>query len=148
MRRRLFNLLSVVSFILLRCLLNMWAFDIYMHVGRDRVTMVEVYDGYLIFKVTNEHRRTAWPPIQTLGVSGIRYSWGGTPYGYPNPTGYHWEIQISVVFTVVFLSLLPLVKLAGFVISRREISSAFACQTCGYDLRASTGRCPECGTPI
>jgi hypothetical protein len=36
---------------------------------------------------------------------------------------------------------------AGWLLSRRQRGMG-RCPTCGYDLRASTERCPECGTPI
>jgi predicted amidophosphoribosyltransferase len=44
-------------------------------------------------------------------------------------------------------ALLPLRWLIDKVRARKRVKQGL-CVTCGYDLRASTGRCPECGTPI
>jgi hypothetical protein len=50
----------------------------------------------------------------------------------------------------IFFALLPMTRLlnavSGFV-RRRHRAASGACTQCGYDLRATPNRCPECGTP-
>ncbi len=43
--------------------------------------------------------------------------------------------------------MMPIFRLVTAIRARRRIPDGH-CLTCGYDLRASQGRCPECGTAI
>lgn len=50
------------------------------------------------------------------------------------------------VLVTVLSSLLPVAWIALFL-HRRRAKKPGCCAKCGYDLRASPERCPECGTP-
>ena len=61
---------------------------------------------------------------------------------------------LLVVIVGVFLILSPLILLAEIMswrdrlrLQRQQRQNGF-CLACGYDLQASTSRCPECGVPI
>ena len=69
------------------------------------------------------------------------------------PTGFaaHADRQMTIVVPLWVIALPlavpPLLYLYAFARRRRRFA-ANHCRTCGYDLRASSGRCPECGTRI
>jgi hypothetical protein len=86
----------------------------------------------------------AWMParsaLQTLSTN--RYS---APMPFWEVAAPHW------VFAMVF-GILPLVELSRWAVTRIAISARRRarhnqghCTACGYDLRATPDRCPECG---
>ncbi|HEY8668356.1 MAG TPA: hypothetical protein VIL86_17025 [Tepidisphaeraceae bacterium] len=87
------------------------------------------------------------------GVAG-RIGFGLETYsGYSrkpiNPFGY--ARAISILFPAWFLallfSLLPALRLRRWILDRQRNRPGF-CRTCGYDLRATPERCPECGMEV
>ena len=63
---------------------------------------------------------------------------------YPNP-----EIKIGLPYWLL-AGIFAILPWRWFVLHRREKRRAMigCCAACGYDLRASSGRCPECGEPV
>jgi len=56
---------------------------------------------------------------------------------------------VVIPFWAIFLPLAGLTSWAWVRwYRRREWQQPGRCQKCGYDLRATSDRCPECGTPV
>ncbi len=90
-----------------------------------------------------------------LCVAAIALSvWAGLASVYEigfRKSGHYYGIELPPPWVLpTDFALLPALWLTIFLFRRRsqDKKRLGLCPTCGYDLRASKGRCPECGTPI
>jgi hypothetical protein len=63
----------------------------------------------------------------------------------PQSKGHRWHVRVPHWAVAAVLLVPPAVWLLRHRASRRRLRLGL-CPACGYDLRATPGRCPECGT--
>jgi hypothetical protein len=131
--RRLLTLCSTVSLLLCGVVVAAALLDL-AEVLTDRVSYNAGYWGLF---VSCAHS-LGWQHGQGAEVLGFTLK---EHHGYAGPV-------LHLKVPSWFLGLLLVVAVAPRVANmaeRRRRGGAGLCVTCGYDLRASPGRCPECG---
>jgi hypothetical protein len=121
---------------------------------RRAVVSIGGFDvGYNIPPIAWSLRTGGWierASIQSWEHAARVHSWGFSKLGFTAlwQPGEHAFVQRGVAIPWWFLTsvfaITPLRRLLAWWRARRS-TRAGHCQTCGYDLRATPERCPECG---
>jgi hypothetical protein len=154
MERRLFNLAAAVSLVMMLALAGLWVWSYFAAPTLTRTALepfpfpptrsesaLWCYRGY-VFLRTDRFRDLSFKSgdpdairESARALSGVHFFLGR---GYaPQPGVY---IPVAVFATCTIMVVLVMWRTA-----RRR--AAGVCTVCGYDLRATPDRCPECGTP-
>jgi hypothetical protein len=84
--------------------------------------------------------------LPEIGATSSR--WEGAGLGVSRFVGHAGSGSLEVIMPFVYLlsfsAILPLARVVGFA-RRQRSKNTHMCAVCGYDLRATPDRCPECG---
>jgi hypothetical protein len=169
MTRRLLDLLRALSLLLCVAVVALWVrsysvSDAIMYGGGAGECGAQSLHGAIVVVTTSRShtpRTFRWDSFDgTLG------SVWGSHRSLPNRLGFGYVAQavalppnsalalpaviqqrllvVPLWFLVALFASLPLLRLYA-ALRRRRIGRLGLCSSCGYDLRATPGRCPECG---
>jgi hypothetical protein len=154
-KRRQFNLLAGLSLLLCMPIATMWVRSCY------RFDMIDCQIGTKVFGFASLHGQLAIglaagrsPPrnrrIWRTGIAtpGVRfaYQWQLLGFGFDHEQLGSQTVRSLLLPAWFLLTLVALCPAYLFVSRRRDPPfSPSHCQSCGYDLRATPERCPECG---
>jgi hypothetical protein len=90
--------------------------------------------------------RWMWQPQREIRFLGFTLSWakGLTVQNWPGAHVF-WSVETPYWFWLMVAAVAPGAKLLGWRLRLNQIKKG-VCVNCGYDLRATPDKCPECGT--
>jgi hypothetical protein len=94
---------------------------------------------------------TGWGTLSYRSFAGFRVARGDLNYkqtgSSPAP---FWSLRVPLYAPLVVTLLLPAWWVRTFIgnVRRRRRARANRCEACGFDLRGTPERCPECGRPV
>ena len=170
MRLRLFNFMAGVSLLLSVATVALWARsywhldDVRLFPNPQRFWLLRSADGRLHLQQTWASG-PFWQGFRTEYVSGqlgsavysnLPFQWRIAGFGYGQltvPSGTNLTLTAHVylmphAFAAMVFAIVPALWLGARLRhrTRRARLAADLCARCGYDLRASSERCPQCGT--
>ena len=87
-----------------------------------------------------QHGKDWGPEFPGMHALGVRFG------GHNGPNGSLWNLVVPHAYVAALLLSPPAWWLVTFRHDRRRRRPGL-CRHCGYDLRSSPDRCPECGAP-
>ena len=164
MTRRLLNLLTVLSLLLCVAAVALW---VRSHFVADTYSTartivgslsggVVAMRGYGTALAADPHERgyrSLSPEDAALGLamatsSGTRRSWAVGGFGYAQtaaPAGGTRTVMVPYWALALLTAWAPMRRAVRAYRNRQPRAAGTFCPSCGYDLRATPGRCPECG---
>jgi hypothetical protein len=170
-KRRLFNLLTAVSLVLCAATAAIWVQSFWFQDGYGRHWGYTIFAVGSTRGCIHLNLNCRFPRVEELEQSGWRWGWDrwAIPTGYPiyerkyrwqfwqfgidhrelnyappTPPDIIWRAMVPYWFLCLMFILFPLARVVKSM--RRREPDQSLCSHCGYDLRATPNRCPECGT--